>query len=320
MTSDCVPDTALFDPANIPEEMDLQNKHILDQTRNAPDVWSLSIDAVRKVRASGRGLFGPVIKSERAEIVTIEGPRGPLDLRIISPNNPKGAFLHMHGGGWVFGTADMQDPRLEYIADQCNLACVSVEYAMAPENPYPAAPDDCEAAALWLLDEGAKRFGIERLAIGGESAGAQLALVTLLRLRDKHGLLPFRASLLTTGIYDLGMTPSMRNWGKDKLVLNTRDMEHFIAHFLQNDENKRDPDISPIYADMTSMPECLLTAGTMDPLLDDSLFLNQRMIAAGIPTQMEIFPGACHVFQSFESAATTKSLNQMSSFLNQALS
>ena len=74
----------------------------------------------------------------------------PSGSRIIAPAEPKGVYLHIHGGGWTWGTADEQDPWLDRLAERCGLAVVSVEYRLAPEDPYPAAPDDCEAAALWL--------------------------------------------------------------------------------------------------------------------------------------------------------------------------
>ena len=96
-------------------------------------------------------------------------------MRIIAPENPRGVYLHIHGGGWTWGTADEQDPWLDRLAERCGLAVVSVEYRLAPENPYPAAPDDCEAAALWLIREAESRFGTSRLFIGGESAGAHLS-------------------------------------------------------------------------------------------------------------------------------------------------
>src|SRR3546814_18340797 len=86
------------------------------------------------------------------------------------------------------GGADLQDPRLEAIADRAQLTCVSVDYRLTPENPYPAAPDDCETAALWVLANAMAEFGADTITIGGESSGAHLAVVTLLRLRDRHGV------------------------------------------------------------------------------------------------------------------------------------
>jgi acetyl esterase/lipase len=99
-----------------------------------------------------------------------------------------------HGGGWVLGGADLQDPMLERIADNTGQAVVAVEYRLAPEHPYPAGPDDCEAAAVWLVQNGKKEFGTGVLTIGGESAGGHLTAVTILRMRDRHGYTGFRGA------------------------------------------------------------------------------------------------------------------------------
>ena len=148
---------------------------------------------------------------------------------------------------------------LERFADNCGMACVSVEYRLAPEHQYPAGPDDCEAAALWMVREGTKRFGTSKLAIGGESAGAHLSAVTLLRLRDKHKVTPFSAALLNYGCFDLGMTPSARNWGEEKLVLNTSTIVGFRKCFLPPGTDTYNPDVSPLYADLRGMPAALFT-------------------------------------------------------------
>ena len=106
----------------------------------------------------------------------------------------------------------MGDPQNEALARNHGLAVVSIDYRLAPEHPYPAAPDDCEAAATWLLSEGTKEFGAERVFIGGESAGAHLALVTANRIRDRLGGLIHGLNLVF-GIYDLNGTPSQRDNG-----------------------------------------------------------------------------------------------------------
>src|SRR5207249_4382288 len=113
-----------------------------------------------------------------------------------------------HGGGWVLGRAFHDDARNEAIAERCRVAVVSVDYRLAPEDPYPAGPDDCEAAALWLVEHARAEFGADRLVVGGASAGAHLAAVTLQRMRDRHAFTRFAGAVLTYGAYDLAMTPS----------------------------------------------------------------------------------------------------------------
>src|SRR5262249_15334860 len=166
-------DPALLDPAAIPAETKKLNDQIIARINAEP--VGLTIPEIRARRLQGLGAFPLVAKSPRAETITIDGPAGKLAMRVIAPQSPRGVFLHIHGGGWSIGTNDQFDPVLERLADDCGLACVSLDYRLAPEHPYPAGPDDCEAAALWLVRDGAKRFGTTRFSIGGESAGAHLS-------------------------------------------------------------------------------------------------------------------------------------------------
>ena len=114
------------------------------------------------------------------------GNGGAIRLREFRPEKVDGAMLHIHGGGWMTGSPEMMDLLNDAMSKTLNLAIVSVDYRLAPENPYPAGPDDCEAAALWLIENCRAEYGTDRLLIGGESAGAHLSAVTLLRLRDRH--------------------------------------------------------------------------------------------------------------------------------------
>src|SRR5262249_39047583 len=142
--------------------------------------------------------------SDRATDRTIDGPAGPVRLRTLTPAEPDAVLFHIHGGAWMAGSPEMMDQLHEIMVDAHNLAVVSVDYRLSPEHPYPAGPDDCEAAACWLLENAGAEFGCERLLIGGESAGAHLAAVTLLRLRDRHDAVDrFLGANLVFGAYDL---------------------------------------------------------------------------------------------------------------------
>ncbi|MCY4652786.1 MAG: alpha/beta hydrolase, partial [Dehalococcoidia bacterium] len=193
------------------------------------------------------------------------------------------------------GRAHLQDPRNEEIANTCSAVVISVDYRLAPEHPYPAALDDCEVAALWVVRNAMSEFGVDSLAIGGESAGGHLAATTLIRMRDKHDFTGFSGANLVYGVYDLSMTPSQRNWGDRLLILNTPIMDWFYDHFVPSDL-RRDPDVSPLYADLSDMPPALFTIGTLDPLLDDTLFMHTRWAAAGNEAELAIYPGGPHGF------------------------
>ena len=187
---------------------------------------------------------------------------------------------------------------LERIANNTGLTVVSVEYRLAPEHPYPAGPDDCESAAVWLARHAKAEFGTDGLTIGGESAGGHLAAVTLLRMRDRHGYTGFRGANLVYGAYDLSMTPSQRAFGNERLVLRTIDMEQFYDAFL--------PAVPigaiPTYRRCTptdGMPRRCSPSARADALLDDSLFMHARWIAAGNEAELAVYPGGAHGFTLF---------------------
>lgn len=314
-------DASLFKADAIPEETRKFNERIIEAIESGPELWDLDRDVVRAARRSGKGIFPLEAFDLNAQAIEIEGLGGKVPLRIVRPEKreERGAFLHIHGGGWVYGNADMQDQRLKELANDTGLACISVEYRLAPEHAYPAAPDDCEAAALWLANGADELVNTDFLAIGGESAGGHLAVNALLRLRDKHDITPFHAALLIAGIYDLGMTPSAANYTSN-LILRYKDMVNFSACLLQNNEDRRNPDISPLYAGLHDVPPAHFTVGTADALLDDSLFMSDCWLQHQDDVELDIYPGGCHVFQYFDELKQARdSRKAMHTFLNRQL-
>jgi acetyl esterase/lipase len=274
--------------------------------------------ALRAARERGEGIWGPVVTVPEAKARTIPGPAGAVPIRILAPEAPRGVYLHLHGGGWTLGAAHHMDVPNLRLALACGLAVVSVDYRLAPEDPYPAAPDDCEAAALWLVEHARAEFGTEQLLIGGESAGAHLAVVTLLRLRDRHGYRGVRAANLVFGAYDLSFTPSVRRWGERNLVLSTPIVEWFTDHFVAP-ELRRHPDVSPLYAELSGLPPALFTVGTLDPLLDDSLFMQARWRAAGNAAELAVWAGGLHGFIAFPIPMAERAQARIERFLRAAL-
>lgn len=240
-----------------------------------------------------------VIPSEKAVDRMIEGPSGPLRLREFRPGQIDGAMLHIHGGGWMTGEPELTDLLNEALSEQLNLAIVSVDYRRTPEHPYPAGPDDCEAAALWLVEHTSAEYGTDRLLIGGESAGAHLSAVTLLRLRDRRRLSdPFRGANLVFGAYDLGHTPSALGVGTtpETDILDPEDIHFMVEQFApgMTPEQRRDPALSPLFADLHGMPPALFTVGSADHLVDDTLFFADHWLLAGNAVELLVYPDAPH--------------------------
>ena len=291
-------DPGIFSPDAIDPETTAFNAQLASLLADVPPVWTSPPAVTRAAREEGRGPFGPIVRSSLAVDRAIPAPGGPLKLRTMSPPTINGVYLHLHGGGWTLGAPHHYDVQLEELARAAGLGIVSVDYRLAPEHPYPAGPDDCEAAALWLVEHAQSEFGSSRLVIGGDSAGAHLSVVTMLRLRDKHHLQPFSRANLVFGAYDLLGTPSVAA-GTNTLVLNNQSTWWFLDQFVAADK-RRDPDVSPLRADLRNLPPALFTIGTLDPLLDDSLFMYARWVAAGNPAELAIYPGGVHGFTFFD--------------------
>jgi len=314
-------DPALFSDAAIAPETAKLNAQMIELLTGQPEWWITGPETFRAMRRRGEGPFPAPVMSSRARTITIAGKDGnAIPLRVIEPQGAaRGVYLHLHGGGWVLGGADMQDPMLERIADNTGQAVVGVEYRLAPEHPYPAGPDDCEAAAAWLVANAKKEFGTEALTIGGESAGGHLTAVTILRMRDRHGYTGWRGANIVYGAFDLAMTPSQRQFGNARLVLRTIDMQQFYNAFLPTIADRRVADISPLYADLKGLCPALFSAGTKDALLDDTLFMHARWVAANNPAKLAIYPGGAHGFTLFPNDLSKAATQRMDAFLNSVL-
>lgn len=313
-------DPKLFKPEAISPQVAAANEEFRKLLSGGPEWWDIGAPAFRAAAASGRGPFPLPEKSPRGKTIEIEGKDGKIQLRVIAPSNAKGIYLHFHGGGLVLGSALVQDMMLERVAQSTGMAGVSVEYRLAPENPYPAAWDDCESAALWLIRNGKSEFGTDVLTIGGESAGATLSAATLLRMRDRHGYTGFRAANLAYGNFDTSMTPSQMLAPEKGILVGRSSIKKFTDAYLPKGIDPRNPDVSALYADLKNMPRAIFTVGTIDPLLDDTLFMYSRWIAAGNEAELAIYPGAPHAFNSFPLPQAPEANARIDAFLKRAIS
>lgn len=270
-----------------------------------PPPEEIDINAARRLRAEGKGLLpidGPRAEARWVETATKDATAhgGPNRARLIETPNARGVYVHIHGGGWTFGSPEHFDGGNLQLAQTAGVTVVAPQYRLAPEDPWPACAEDCFVATIWALD-----YATERrlpLVIGGESAGAHLSVATLLRLRDIGRIKEVVGTALAYGCFDLRGTPSMRNWGARNLVLSTPVVRWFVHNLLGASYQHGDPEtpsVSPLLANLTDMPPALLFVGDADPLLDDTLFMAQRWLAAGGKSTLRIWPGAVHGFDYF---------------------
>jgi acetyl esterase len=248
---------------------------------------------------------GPPAVEALAEVA---GRRVPVRITAPESGTARGVYLDIHGGGFYMGLAARGDAHNRRLAHVLGIAVVSVEHRLAPEHPWPAAPDDCETAALWLLEEAQTRFGSTRLAIGGVSAGATLAMTTLLRLRDRGVAGPFVGAALQFGTYDMsGQTPAGR----------LLDGEFFIQAYAGHVADRTNPDISPIYGDLRGLPPVLLLVGSLDILLEDNLVMAARLTAAGGEVDVRVYPESPHGFTLHPTTMADTALNDIESWLTE---
>lgn len=267
-----------------------ESRRFYDTARQQPRPDLTSIKGVLRARAANA--TGPSGALPRTRELVVEGQGGRVPLRIITPANgaqPRAVYLDVPGGGFFLGLAARGDVRNAHLADALGVAVVTVDYRLAPEEPWPAAPDDCETTALWLLEHGADVFGTSRFVVGGASAGSNLALTTLLRLRE-HGVGDRCAGVvLQFGAYDLsGQTPGGRLYADD----------YFIEAYAGHVSDRTDPDISPLFADLSGMPRALVVVGTRDVLLEDNLAMAARLCSSGGEVDLHVYPDSPHGFTS----------------------
>ena len=260
----------------------------------------------------------------------VDRGRGPGDrrraCRVFVPEGPATAvYLHFHGGGMIIGAPEMNDVGNLALCRHHGLAVVSVDYRLAPEHPWPAGPDDGVAVAAWLLEHAEAEFGSGRLILGGESAGGYMAAAVALRIRDELDAIDRVIGLeLVFGVHDWGRSPSQRGLrpyrGPD--LLDPDGIEFFCDLYLpgRTDDERRDPAVSPAFADLAGMPPARFSVGTGDHLCDDTLFMASRYVAAGSPAEVWVGPDLPHGFMWFPCELTKRWQSHMTDWFTRILS
>lgn len=235
---------------------------------------------------------------------SFEGPRGRVGVRVYTPLNARAPLLpgmvFFHGGGFVIGDLETHDGLCRTLANESGCRIVSVDYRLAPEHPFPAAVEDCFAATEFVAAAAAE-LGIDaaRIAVGGDSAGGNLAAVSALLAREKKGpKLGFQ--LLIYPVTQLGGpdTPSMRENAKG-YFLEKSSMEWFTRLYCPDLSHRTDPRLSPLLArDVSGLPPAYVITAGFDPLRDEGKAYADKLDAAGVPVTYVNYPGMIHGFFS----------------------
>ncbi len=305
-------DPALFRPEAIDPETAAYNEQLAELARTTPAIHEIPLEEARRQVEQSLAAFPSDPTAEDREIPGIDGP---LTVRIYQPPaEPLGVYLHFHGSSWTVTRARHHDFLNRALADATGLAVVSPDYRLAPEHPYPAAWNDAESAAHWLVNNAEAEFGTTNLFVGGESAGGNLACTALLRMRDNHGYTGFKAANLVYGGFGGGWTPS-------KLAASGNPVFSRETVAWTSEQVFPDSDLDamarkmPVYQDLSNLPPALFTIGTLDALLDDTLFMYVRWIAGGSPAEIEIYPGGNHGFDIAPTQLARTARARMHAFL-----
>ena len=230
---------------------------------------------------------------------TIPGPAGKIAVRITAPAGPGPfpALVYFHGGGWVVGSIATHDALARAITNAARIAVVSVEYRLAPEHPYPAAVEDAFAATAWVAANGAS-IGIDpaRIAVGGDSAGGNLAAAVALMARDQGGpRLAFQLLIYPITNDDLD-TPSYRDYAQGYMLTRAA-MAWYWDQYVPTPGDRRQPYVSPLRApDLRGLPPALVATAEYDVLRDEAEVYAARLAEAGIATRLIRYDGLIHGF------------------------
>jgi acetyl esterase len=235
----------------------------------------------------------------RERDLAVPGAAGDIPCRLYLPDDiaRPPLMVYAHGGSFALGVLASWDGMLRELARASGVAVLSVGYRLAPEHRFPAAFDDMLAAVRYAVREGAA-LGIDssRLAVGGDSAGGNLALATALALRDA-GASPLKFMLLVYGVYSTdNTTPSWATLGNGSYGLSAAQMDWIWANYLASSTQREDWRVAPLTASMTGMPPAHLIVGNLDPLIDDSRALAQKFAAAKVAHTLTVYDGLTHGF------------------------
>lgn len=266
------------------------------------DLGSMTAQEVRALFEQREPPPGEDVAS--VEDLEVPGPDGPLPVRVYRPDGaavPAPVVVFFHGGGWVLGSIATHDATCRGLANRTGAVYVSVDYRLAPEHPYPAAPEDCYAATCWVADHAAD-LGVDpgRLAVAGDSAGGNLAAVVCQMARDRSGpAIAFQLLIYPVTDLDFDRWPSMEE-NADGPLLTREGMDWFARHYVGTLPFTGDPYAAPIRAaDLSGLPPAYVATAGHDPLRDEGAGYAEALAAAGVTVGYDNFATMIHGFVGF---------------------
>ena len=261
---------------------------------NVPQLYTQTLAEARAADlASIQAAGGSLEHVHQVEDVVMESG---LPLRIYRPEaeGPLPTLVYFFGGGWTLGSIDTADGICRQLANAVPCQVITVGYRLAPENPFPAAVNDCHQATQWIADH-ASELRVGRIAVGGDSAGGNLAAATTLLARESGPSLAAQLLVYPNTLYGSD-TASMRA-GDDPFLFNKTSVGWYWDHYLTDPADGRNPLASPLLAEShANLPPALVITAEFDPLRDEGEFYAEKLYAAGVPTQLSRYDGMVHGF------------------------
>jgi acetyl esterase len=283
----------------VPLDPQLQAMRDQRERDNVPPLYAMSLaDARAADLASIRQGGGEPEPVYEVADLTIPGPGGELPVRLYRParERPRPALLYFFGGGWVLGSIDTADGVSRSLANSSGALVVVPGYRLAPEHPFPAAIDDCYATLRWVAEH-ADEIGADpaRLAVGGDSAGGNLAAAVALRARADGPALAGQL-LVYPNTDQLADDDSMRA-GDDPFLFNRHSVAWYRQHYLASPADAASPLASPLRAEsLAGLPSALVITAEYDPLRDQGEAYARRLAAEGVQVELRRYPGMAHGF------------------------
>lgn len=281
----------------------------------------LVLERVRAPWAAGGPIMAGLIEEE------IPGSEGPVRIRVYRPvKDAVGpALVYMHGGGWTWFSLDTHDRLMREYAARTGFTMVGVDYALSPEARYPVALNQVLDVIAYLHRSDARTYGVDptRIAAGGDSAGANLAVAAALALRDRGAGNRIRALLLNYGAFsNEHSAEAVRRFGGPEHMLPAAEMQGYWQNYVRDASDYTDPLVCPLRADLRDLPPALLVVPECDVLAEQSLDLARALQQAGGEADARVYPGATHSFLEAMSIAaiSNRALDESAAWLKGRLS
>lgn len=290
-----------------------------------PALDSVPVTEARLIAEKVRAPFakgGPVMA--RTTELMVPTQYGEVRIRVLDPHDDglRPALVYTHGGGWTIFSIDTHDRLMREYAARAGMVVVAVDYSMSPESRFPRAPDEVVAVVRWLRKQGTS-IGVDpdRIAVGGDSAGAAMTIACCMQLRDANESDAVKAMLLNYGAYDATCdNESYRRYGQGGYMWGPGEMAQFWRNYL-GDTPMTNPLACPIHADVHGLPPAFSAVPDCDVMYEEAMAMAEKLRAAGVRSHVAVYAGATHSFLESVSVAriADRAFTEAARWLNDTL-